>query len=223
VRVSFTDDAGNAESLTSAATATVAARPNTPATGTPTIHGTAQVGGTLTTSTSGITDQDGLTNVSYSYQWLADGAEIAGATGSSYTLTDSEEGKTVKVRVSFTDDAGHDESLTSTATGAVAASEPTSPPPAPANLTAEVTEDGHIRLSWTAPDDDSVTGYQVLRRRPEEGEGTLEIYVPNTGSTETAWTDTDAPAGTVYVYRVKAINAAGVGPRSNYVRVDHES
>jgi len=27
----------------------------------------------------------------------------------------------------------------------------------------------------------------------------------------------------VYVYRVKAINAAGVGARSNYLRVDHES
>ena len=44
VRVSFTDDAGNEETLTSAATAAVVARPNTPATGLPTISGTAQVG-----------------------------------------------------------------------------------------------------------------------------------------------------------------------------------
>ena len=121
VQVSFTDDAGNSESLTSAATAAVAARPNDPATGLPTISGTAQVGQTLTASTSGIADSDGLANVSYGYQWLAGGSDIAGATGSGYTLTSGEQGQTVQVRVSFTDDAGNQESLTSAATAAVAA------------------------------------------------------------------------------------------------------
>ena len=124
VRVSFTDDAANAESLTSAATVAVAERPNSPATGVPTITGVAQVGKTLTADTSGIADTDGLTNVSYSYQWIAnDGtsdADIAGATDSTYTLAVSDEGKTIKVRVSFTDDAANAESLTSAATVAVA-------------------------------------------------------------------------------------------------------
>ena len=126
VRVTFTDNAGNEESLTSEATAAVAARPNSPATGAPTISGTIQAGETLTADTSGITDEDGLTNVSYSHQWLADDAEIQGATGSTYTLTDDDTGKTITVRVSFTDDADNDESLTSTATAAVAA-RPNSP------------------------------------------------------------------------------------------------
>ena len=80
--------------------------PNTPATGAPTISGTAQVGHTLTASTSGISDTDGLTNVSYNYQWLADGADISGATSSTYLLTSSEQGKAIKVTVSFTDDLG---------------------------------------------------------------------------------------------------------------------
>ena len=124
VRVSFTDDAGNEETLTSAATAAVAVRPNTPATGLPTISGTAQVDETLTADTSGISDSDGLTNVSYSYQWIRnDGtndADIGGQTGSTYTLTDEDVGKTIKVRVSFTDDAGNEETLTSAATAAVA-------------------------------------------------------------------------------------------------------
>ena len=119
VRVSFEDDAGNDESLASAATPTVAARPNTPATGAPTIGGTARVGQTLTASTSGIADEDGLVNVSYSYQWQADDADIAGATGATYTPTDAEQGKTVKVRVSFDDDAGNEETLTSVATAEV--------------------------------------------------------------------------------------------------------
>ena len=95
--------------------------PNSPATGAPTIGGTPQVEETLTADTANIADQDGLTNVSYSYQWIAGGSDIAGATGSTYTLTSSEQGQTVQVRVTFTDDRDNSESLTSIATVAVAA------------------------------------------------------------------------------------------------------
>ena len=95
---------------------------NSPATGAPAITGTAQVGETLTADNSGISDADGLTNATFSYQWLADDANIAGATGSTYTLAASDEGKAIKVRVSFTDDAGNEESVTSGATATVAAS-----------------------------------------------------------------------------------------------------
>ncbi len=92
---------------------------NTAATGAPTIAGTAQVGQTLTASTTGISDHDGLTNVTYSYQWLADDTEIDGATGSTYTVQSTDNGKVIKVRVSFTDDGGSDETLTSAGTSAV--------------------------------------------------------------------------------------------------------
>ena len=121
VRVNFSDDAGNEENLASAATAAVAGRPNTPATGAPAISGMAQVGETLAASTSGIADADGLANVSYGYQWLADDADIAGATAATYTLADADLGKTVKVRVNFDDDAGNEEALTSVATAEVVA------------------------------------------------------------------------------------------------------
>ena len=131
VTVSFTDDAGNAEELTSGPTAEVAARPNGPATGAPTISGTAQVGETLTADASGISDADGLADASYSYQWLAEDAEISGATDSTYTLASGDVGKTIKVRVSFSDDRGHQEELTSAATDAVAG---LPPPPLTARL-----------------------------------------------------------------------------------------
>ena len=121
VRVTFTDDADNEETLTSVATVAVAAAPNREATGKPGIGGTPQVEETLTADTSPIDDADGLGNVSYSYQWLAGGTDIAGATGSTYELTSSEQGKTIQVRVTFTDDRGNSESLTSEATVAVAA------------------------------------------------------------------------------------------------------
>ena len=95
--------------------------PNTPATGAPTITGTARVGETLTAYTSGISDEDGLDDASFTYQWLADDTDISGATGSAYTLADADRGKAISVRVSFTDDAGNDETLTSAATSAVSA------------------------------------------------------------------------------------------------------
>ena len=126
VRVSFTDDADNEETLTSAATGVVAAKPNSPATGLPTISGTPQVDETLTADVSSIADSDGLDDVSYSYQWTAGGSDIDGATGSSYTLKDVQKGQTIQVRVSFRDDADNEETLTSAATGAVAA-KPNSP------------------------------------------------------------------------------------------------
>ena len=54
---------------------------------------------------TGIADEDGLTNVVFSYQWMADDTNIQDATGSSYTLVSDDEGKAIKVTVSFTDDA----------------------------------------------------------------------------------------------------------------------
>ena len=345
VQVNFTDDAGHQESLTSQPVGPVDHKvaeqvSNSAASGAPTISGTAQVGETLSAGTSGIADEDGLDNVSYSYQWVAnDGtsdADIQSATGTSYTLASADAGKTVRVRVSFTDDAGNSESLISAATAAVAPEGPVNPlvgftlvdasdqavvatltdggtvslpgpasgsygirvdvaagaeigsvrlqlsgaktvtqtenlspyslygddgtdlngeglpagsytlrataypegslgggelgtlevsftisdssPAAPQNLTAAVNGDGHIVLSWDAPDDDSVTGYQILRRRPGLGEDTLLVYVENTNSTGTTFTDTDVTAGTRHVYRVKAINDAALSGRSNYVR-----
>ena len=123
VRVSFTDDDGHSETLTSAATGEVQQPTNVSATGLPTIAGTPQVGETLTADTSGIGDANGLTGVQYAYQWIRnDGtsnADISGATGQTYTLATADAGNTVKVRVSFTDDDGHSETLTSAATGEV--------------------------------------------------------------------------------------------------------
>ena len=121
MEVSFTDDEGTDEELTSVATGVVAPKPNSPATGAPTISGTVQVGETLTADTSSIDDDDGLDDAVFAYQWVADGAEINGATASTYTLTEDDAGQGIRVRVSFTDDAGYGEELTSAATGAVAA------------------------------------------------------------------------------------------------------
>ena len=196
---------------------------NTPATGAPTIRGAVQVGETLTAYTAGITDDDGLNNVSYGYQWIRnDGTsdtEIQDATGETYPLVDADEGKTIKVKVSFTDDADNEEALTSTATAEVAAAAPTEPPGRPRNLTGAANADGTVTLSWDAPNDDTVTGYQILRRKPREGEKTLLVHVNDTGSTATQHTDRDVTPDVGHAYRVKAINAVGLSRWSNFVNV----
>ena len=353
VRASFTDDNSNDESLASEGTASVEPKPNTPATGAPTISGKAQAGETLTADTSDIADENGLEDASFSYQWVrSDGtsdANISGATGATYTVHNDDAGKSIRVRVSFTDDDGNDESLTSEAaavpvptplTGAFDESAvpdshdgstaftlefffskepsleeaavrdhvltvvngevtdvrqttqgsnlrweitvqpdgdddvtvtlprttgcgdqgavctrhgqmlskdfsttvsgpepqqqqeegeeeeqeqgPTEPPPPPTGLTGTINDDGTITLSWTAPEDDSVTGYQILRRRPKWNETELEVYAGDTGSRETSYRDTNTSEYTRYVYRVKARNAAGLSEWSNFVRLDKE-
>ena len=97
--------------------------PNTPATGAPTITGTAQVGVNLSASPGTIADADGLTTPNYSYQWIlvdgADEADIPGRTTGTYNLTNAQVGKTIRVRASFTDDAGNAESRTSAPTATV--------------------------------------------------------------------------------------------------------
>ena len=81
------------------------------------------MGQTLTADTSGIHDEDGLNQVVFTYQWIRNDGnadeDIAGATGSSYTLTGDDEGTVIKVTVSFADGEGNPETLTSDATGEV--------------------------------------------------------------------------------------------------------
>ena len=73
----------------------------------------------LTATTGTIADADGLPS-SFTYQWVrvdADGTsneeDITGANSSTYTLDDDDEGKKIKVKVSFTDNGGNSEMRTS--------------------------------------------------------------------------------------------------------------
>ncbi len=139
VKVSFTDNAGHDEARTSVATAAVTAAPNTPATGAPAITGTPQVGQTLTAGQGTIADADGLPATfpdDYTFQWIrvdgSDETNLPSATSQTYMPVAADVGTTLKVKVSFTDNAGHDEARTSVATAAVTAAPNTPATGAPA-------------------------------------------------------------------------------------------
>ena len=116
VKASYTDLAGTAESVTSTATVAVQNINDLP-TGTVTVSGTAAQGQTLSVNTTALVDQDGLGTLSY--QWQANGVDISGATGSSHTLTQTDVGKVITVKVSYTDGFGQPESVVSSQTSSV--------------------------------------------------------------------------------------------------------
>ena len=133
-----------------------------------------------------------------------------------YTMVADDEGQTIKVEVSFTDDAGNDETLSSGATDAVATPEP---PAKPTALSAAVSHDA-VTLTWDDPQDDAITGYVILRRdRAIHPVGTFVTIAGETGPAGTAYPDDTVEPDREYVYRIKAINEHGkVREISDWVR-----
>ena len=106
---------GTAQSNSATVTVTVAAV-NDMTTGSVIITGSAIQNQTLT-ATNSLTDIDGLGAIAY--QWLANGAEIAGAAGTTLLLGDSLVGQSITVQASYTDQQGTDEKVISLTTDKV--------------------------------------------------------------------------------------------------------
>lgn len=114
VTASYTDDAGFSEALTSPPTAAVTVPPNV--VGVATISGVPTVGETLTAN---LVDDNGTAGSTLAYQWLANGADIAGATTQTYMIVAGDVNATITVNVSYTDDDGYMEDVTSAGVGPV--------------------------------------------------------------------------------------------------------
>ena len=98
---------------------------------------------------------------------------------------------------------------------------PAAPVPAkPTGLSATATHD-RVVLTWDDPDDDSITGYVILRRhRYDDPKGHFDELVADTGTAATTYTDDTVVAETSYTYRIKAINGAGTSERSRWFHID---
>ncbi len=89
---------------------------------------------------------------------------------------------------------------------------------APTNLTVNLV-DGYVTLNWNAPlgNAQSITGYEILRRKPLSGESTLMTLVNDTEINETSYIDLNATEPSArYVYRVKALRNGEKSRWSNY-------
>ena len=118
---SWTDGHGTAESVPSTATGAVLGV-NAAPTGALAISGTPIQGGVLTVSQT-LADADGLGAISYRWQSSPNGSswsDIAAASGASLIPGEALVGQSIRVLASWTDGGGTLESVTSTATSAVA-------------------------------------------------------------------------------------------------------
>ena len=182
-----TDDSTDEYAMTMDVTAV-----NDAPTGLPTVTGpgTLRAEQTLTADTTGIADADGLTKVAYSYQWVrVDGGtdtEIADATDNTYRVVAADQGKKIRVRVTFTDDGGTEEMLTSaaypddndTGTGDADAAPAVTggPPDAPVNLRAQP-GDGQVAMTWEAPESDAGRRSSATRSRAAAaGRGSMPVW-----------------------------------------------
>ena len=78
----------------------------------------------------------------------------------------------------------------------------TTPPTAPANLTATAVSPSQVNLSWNASTDNvGVTGYTVYRNGSP--------IATTSGANTTSYSDTSVAAATTYTYTVDAIDGAG--------------
>ena len=104
--------------------------------------------------------------------------------------------------------------------GAAAHAQEGAAPAKPTGLSAEVSHDS-VTLTWDDPQDDSISGYVILRRnRDTDAQGQFSELVADTGSAATSYTDESVAAETPYTYRIKAINAHGSSWRSRWLHID---
>lgn len=120
VSVRYTDGRGTLEQVTSGATASVVNVNDLP-TGAITLSGNVALGQVLT-ATSTVADADGMGAVSYLWQSSSDGTNwtnITTTTANTFTITDAQAGKSVRVVASYVDGHGTAESIASNATGLI--------------------------------------------------------------------------------------------------------
>ena len=85
------------------------------------------------------------------------------------------------------------------------------PPTAPTGLTASQVAHDSVTLTWSDPENTSITGYRILRGTET---GKLSVVAQDTGSADTEYTDSTVAAETTYHYAVLALSADGDGAQS---------
>ena len=151
--------------------------------------------------------------------------EVTNGTATTYVdTTDIEPGTKYIYRVHAVNAVGLSEVSRVTATPAATPSIPVTDvagtsPPSPQGLTASSTHES-VTLMWDAGDDPP-TGYLILRRVAKQD--TFVKFEVTNGTATTYVDTTDIEPGTKYIYRVHAVNAAGLSEVSRVTVHDTHS
>lgn len=194
VVTSYTDGAGKLEAVYSPASLKIANVNDLP-TGLLSIGGSATQNQLLSVNNS-LTDEDGIG--AFTYQWKANGVNIAGANATTYRLTQAEVGKAITVTVSYTDARGTVESVTSAATAKV--------------LNVNDAPGGIVSISGTTEEGKVLTATNSLSDL--DGMGTVSYQwfasgVAIAGATSANFTLTSAQVGKTMTVQARYVDALG--------------
>lgn len=156
LRVTATNASGSVQATSAGTSAVTYAPTNTTA---PSVSGTTQVGQTLTAA-AGV--WAGYPTPTVARQWQRDGANIDGATASTYVLVSADVGAMIRVRETATNSVSS-VSANSTAVGTVTS--PSTAPAAPTNAQVSAITASSVTLSWT-DNSNNETGFRVERVVP---------------------------------------------------------
>ncbi len=160
---------------------------------------------TISLSWGASSDNVGVTG----YTIMRNGMVVATVSGTttSYTDTGLTPGASYSYQVTASDAAGNVSQPSNTATATTQAD--TTPPTAPANLTATNVTSSQVGLSWSPSSDNvGVVGYRVVRN------GSVIATVSGT-----SYTDSTVSPSTTYTYQAVASDAAGNSAASNTLQV----
>ncbi|MBS99629.1 MAG: hypothetical protein CMI01_13250 [Oceanospirillaceae bacterium] len=172
VRVSYTDGAGATESVESESF--LVENVNDEPAGSVSLLGEPMPGKLLSVDAE-LADLDGLGD--FSYQWVRDGADITGGTGSTYQLSDGDAASSISVRVSYIDGWGTPETVSSSS---VVVGRVNHPPTGTVSITGQGLEGQPLTVSETLADMDGLGSfsYQWLRSGQVLAEATGSTYTP---------------------------------------------
>ncbi len=173
VRVSYTDGDGNLETLISDPTAAIANINDAP-TGSVLIDNPHPAPGDTLAISHTLADDDGFPGA-VNYQWQRDGADIPGATGSTYTVTPGDIGKPVTVTLTYTDGHGTLEAVTAAPVIPVNSGGGTSSGGGSANIPPEITSGGGENTAAVAIPENQTSVTTVVAVDPDGDKPTLTI------------------------------------------------
>ena len=197
LNVSYKDGSDTTETFSSSATAQVENVNDAPS-GVLKISGTPAQEDILTADTSGLSDTDGLG--AFSYQWMRDETAISGETSTTLTLGETDVGKKISVTVTYTDQQGTSETVTSASTNAI--SNKNDLPTGSVTLSGEAIEGQVLSLDTsTIVDADGLGGFSISWLRDGE---TIS------GATSSNYTLTQQDVGASVIGKVTFIDGGGV-------------